>query len=191
MPHGAPRRIGYPALNRRPVSRSYADRNRCLARPASHRPGLAAGLHEHFEQSANIHRMEIRMHRLLLIAALLLPCTVQAASLKDFELTRALEKVALESSKGTPRAINEDILDQGYTVEGTELINHLSVRPSHAAQMRGNPDSVRNQLGSSVCSNAGFRQLLERGAILRYEFSELGSNLPVTRERFSSDDCAQ
>lgn len=131
------------------------------------------------------------MHRLLFIAALLLPGAAMAASLKDFELTRSLEKVAAESSKGTPRAINEDILDQGYTVEDNELINHLSVRPSHAAQMRGNPDSVRSQLGRSVCSNPGFRQLLERGAILRYEFTELSSNLPVTRERFSSDDCGE
>ena len=57
--------------------------------------------------------------------------------------------------------------------------------------MRGNPDAVRSQLGSSVCANPGFRQLLERGAVLRYEFSELHSNLPITRERFSIDDCAR
>ncbi|MCY1561793.1 putative quorum-sensing-regulated virulence factor [compost metagenome] len=100
-----------------------------------------------------------------------------------------LEKVAKESSVGTPRAINEDILDQGYTVEGNELVNHLSVREGHAAQMRGNPDSVRTQLANSVCRNTGYRQLLASGAVLRYEFSEYKSNRPVTTERFGKADC--
>ena len=46
----------------------------------------------------------------VLLASLLLPAA-HAASLKDYELTKTLEKVAKESSAGTPRAINEDILD--------------------------------------------------------------------------------
>lgn len=123
-----------------------------------------------------------------LLVSLFLP-TVHAASLKGHELTQTLEKVARESSVGTPRAINEDILDQGYTVEGNELINHLSVRPGHASQMRGNPDTVRAQLANSVCSNPGFRKLLVSGAVLRYEFSEIQSNRPVTTERFDKADC--
>ncbi|MNE60441.1 hypothetical protein D3C80_1555850 [compost metagenome] len=123
------------------------------------------------------------------ILALSLPALVQAASLNDFELGKTLERVAKESSIGTPRAINEDILDQGYSVDGNELVNHLSVRPEHAAQMRGNPDSVRAQLANSVCRNPGYRQLLARGAVLRYEFSEYKSNRPVVSERFSSSDC--
>ena len=118
-----------------------------------------------------------------------LPFFAQAASLKDYELSKMLEKVAKESSVGTPRAINEDILDQGYTVEGNELVNHLSVRESHAAQMRANPDAVRTQLSASVCRNTGYRQLLARGAGLRYEFSEYKTNRPVTSERFSAQDC--
>ena len=113
----------------------------------------------------------------------------QAASLKEMELTRTLEKVAQESSVGTPRAINEDILDQGYSVNGKELVNHLSVRAEHAGQMRGNPDVVRAQLANSVCRNQGYRQLLARGAALRYEFSEYKSNRPVTVERFTKTDC--
>lgn len=121
--------------------------------------------------------------------ALSLPALVQAASLNDFELGKTLERVAKESSIGTPRAINEDILDQGYSVDGNQLVNHLSVRPEHAAQMRGNPDSVRAQLANSVCRNPGYRQLLARGAVLRYEFSEYKSNRPVVSERFSSSDC--
>lgn len=124
-----------------------------------------------------------------LTLALSLPLFAQAASLKDFELSKELEKVARESSVGTPRAINEDILDQGYTVEGHELINHLSVRSGHAAQMRGNPDVVRAQLANSVCRNPGYRQLLVHGAVLRYEFSEYKNNRPVTTERFAKSDC--
>lgn len=123
------------------------------------------------------------------ILALSLPIFAQAASLNDFELGKTLERVAKESSVGTPRAINEDILDQGYSVDGNELVNHLSVRPEHAAQMRGNPDSVRAQLTNSVCRNSGYRQLLARGAVLRYEFSEYKSNRPVVSERFNNSDC--
>lgn len=124
----------------------------------------------------------------LISLALLLP-GAHAASLKEQELSRLLQQVAQQSSVGTPRAINADILDQGYTVEGTELINHLSVRPAHAEQMRTNPDTVRSQLASSVCSNAGYRQLLVQGAVLRYQFSEFKSNRPVASERFSAADC--
>lgn len=124
-----------------------------------------------------------------LALCLALPFGVQAASLKDFELNSMLEKVAQESSIGTPRAINEDILDQGYTVEGSELINHLSVRASHAEQMRANPEAVRKQLAASVCRNTGYRQLLARGAVLRYQFSEYKSNRPVATERFNKADC--
>lgn len=132
------------------------------------------------------------MPRLIaLFLALSLPVLAQAASLNSFELSKTLERVARESSVGTPRAINEDILDQGYSVEGNELVNHLSVRPDHAAQMRGNPDSVRAQLANSVCRNSGYRQLLARGAVLRYEFSEYKTNRPIVSERFSNSDCGQ
>ncbi|MGH8436524.1 MAG: quorum-sensing-regulated virulence factor family protein [Pseudomonas sp.] len=129
---------------------------------------------------------------MLRVMALALCCvlpTAQAASLKDYELAKMLDQVAKESSVGTPRAINEDILDQGYTVDGNELINHLSVREGHAAQMRGNPDAVRTQLANSVCHNTGYRQLLARGAVLRYQFSEYKTNRPITTERFSKADC--
>jgi len=123
-----------------------------------------------------------------LALSLMLP-TAQAASLKEMELTRTLEQVARQSSEGTPRAINEDILDQGYTVEGHTLINHLSVREAHAAKMRGNPDTVRAQLAASVCRNPGYRNLLAKGAQLRYQFSEYRSNRPVTVEVFDKGDC--
>lgn len=130
------------------------------------------------------------MSRFITLAlALSLPLLAQGASLKDQELTRLLQQVARDSSIGTPRAINEDILDQGYSVDGQQLVNHLSVRQQHAAQMRANPDQVRGQLANSVCANSGYRQLLAQGAQLRYEFSEYRSNRPVTSERFSLRDC--
>ena len=83
----------------------------------------------------------------LFALAALLPAA-HAASLQEHELTRLLERVAKESSVGTPRAINEDILDQGYTVEGNELVNHLSVRAAHAEQMSANPATVRQHMSA-------------------------------------------
>jgi len=124
----------------------------------------------------------------LLALALFLPAA-QAASLGEYELNLMLEEVAKQSNVGTPRAINADILDQGYTVEGGMLINQLSVRAAHAEQMRANPASVRDQLAASVCGNAGYRQLLSRGAVLRYQFSEYPGNQPVADERFAKADC--
>ncbi|QRY82050.1 quorum-sensing-regulated virulence factor family protein [Pseudomonas sp. PDNC002] len=129
------------------------------------------------------------MLRLTALALCLVLPVAHAASKKDFELTQTLEKVAKESSEGTPRAINEDILDQGYTVDGPQLINHLSVRASHAERMRQNPDSVRSQLGDSVCSNTAYRQLLAQGAILTYSFTEYKTNAPVATERFDAGSC--
>lgn len=124
-----------------------------------------------------------------LALALALPISSQAASLKDFELNKTLQKVAEESSKGTPRAINEDILDQGYTVDGIVLINHLSVRPQLAAQMRSDPQAAVPQLGRSVCSNEGYRKLMAKGAILRYDFSEYQTNRPVLSQSFQAENC--
>lgn len=122
----------------------------------------------------------------LLLAA---PLSVQAASKQEFELGKMLEKVAKESSVGTPRAINEDILDQGFTVNGKELINHLSVREGQARQMRANPDVMRSQLGASVCRNNGFRQLMTKGAVLKYQFTEYKTNRPIATQTFQASDC--
>ena len=44
-------------------------------------------------------------------------------------------------------------------------------------------------LAASVCRNPGYRQLLSRGAVLRYQFSEYKSNRPVAIERFTEADC--
>ena len=120
---------------------------------------------------------------------LALPLGAQAASLQEFELGKMLEKVAAESNVGTPREINENILDQGYTVEGKELINHLSVQSGHAERMRANPKAVYLQLGASVCRNPNYRKLMAKGAIMRYEFTENRTNRPVASARFQESDC--
>lgn len=120
---------------------------------------------------------------------LTLPLAAQAASKQDYELSQMLQKVAKESSVGTPRAINEDILDQGYTVEGKALVNHLSVRQEHAARMQDNPAQVRSQLGDSVCRNNGYRNLLSKGAVLVYRFTVYKSNQPVMDQAFDAASC--
>jgi hypothetical protein len=120
---------------------------------------------------------------------LALPFTAQAASLKDTELNQMLQQVAKQSSVGTPRAINEDILDQGFTVEGKELIDHLSVRAEQAARMRADKNTTRYQLGVSVCQNEGFRKLLARGAVMRYDFTEYKTNKFIGTQRYNAADC--
>ncbi|MFK3969497.1 PA3611 family quorum-sensing-regulated virulence factor [Pseudomonas sp. NPDC087358] len=123
---------------------------------------------------------------LLLIA----PLCANAASKQDYELNKELEKVAASSNVGKPNAISEDILDEGYTVDGRMLINHLSVQSGQAAQMRENPDLVGRQLGTSVCRNTGYRQLMGKGAILRYEFKEYKTGKLITTQQITAADCA-
>ncbi|MGS7253253.1 hypothetical protein HG549_06195 [Pseudomonas sp. SK] len=120
---------------------------------------------------------------------LALPLAAQAASKQDYDLNNMLQKVAKESSVGTPRAINEDILDQGYTVEGKALINHLSVRQSHAERMQANPEQVRSQLGDSVCRNTGFRNLMSKGAVMVYRFTVYKTNQPIMDQAFDNASC--
>lgn len=121
---------------------------------------------------------------------LALPLAAQAASLQEYELGKLLKQVAEQSNAGTPRELNENILDQGYTVEGNELVDHLSVLQDEAKKMRANPEAVRVQLGRSVCSNKGFRDLMAKGAVMRYEFTENKTNLAVTTQRYTAAHCA-
>lgn len=120
---------------------------------------------------------------------LALPLAAQAASKQEYNLNNMLQKVAKESSVGTPRAINEDILDQGYTVEGKALVNHLSVRQDHAARMQANPEQVRSQLGDSVCRNSGFRNLMSKGAVMVYRFTVYKTNQPIMDQAFDNASC--
>lgn len=120
---------------------------------------------------------------------LALPLAAQAASKQEYDLNNMLQKVAKDSSVGTPRAINEDILDQGYTVEGKALVNHLSVRQDHAARMQANPEQVRSQLGDSVCRNSGFRNLMSKGAVMVYRFTVYKTNQPIMDQAFDNASC--
>ena len=120
---------------------------------------------------------------------LAMPFSAQAASLKDFELNKMLKDVAEQSNKDLPRELDANILDVGYTVEGSELIDHLSVQTDYAQSMRDNAKAVYLQLGASVCRNANYRKLMARGAVMRYEFTENKTNRPVTSARFVESDC--
>ncbi|MBD7978194.1 MULTISPECIES: PA3611 family quorum-sensing-regulated virulence factor [Pseudomonas] len=129
------------------------------------------------------------MSRLLAMLLCFAMPWAQAESLRSEQLSRDLQRIARESSVGTPRAINADLLDRGFSVEGHELINHLGVQPRHAEEMRRNPEAVREQLSQSVCNNAGFKRLLDQGATLRYQFTEYPNGEPISSQRFQATDC--
>ncbi|MBT2371977.1 PA3611 family quorum-sensing-regulated virulence factor [Pseudomonas fluorescens] len=121
--------------------------------------------------------------------ALVLPVGAQAASLLELQLNKKLQSVAAESNKDLPRELDEKTLEVAYTVEGSQLIDHLSVQPDRAEQMRANPKAVYFQLGQSVCLNKGYRELMVKGAVMRYEITENKTNRPVASVKFQEADC--
>ncbi|MFP3518155.1 PA3611 family quorum-sensing-regulated virulence factor [Pseudomonas sp. SIMBA_077] len=122
---------------------------------------------------------------------LAMPLGAQAASLADFNLNKSLQDTAKLSNAGTPRAISPDLLDKGFTVEGTVLINNLEASPNLAAKMRSAPELAVPQLGSSVCSNADFRNLMNKGATMRFDIREYRTNKPVLAQDFRAENCQQ
>jgi hypothetical protein len=141
--------------------------------------------HQSLNQESFMLRLIVPTAAILLASSF----SAQAASLSEQNLNRELRNVATQSSVGTPRAINEDILDQGYTVEGNTLINHLSVQSSHANKMRADPKAVYFQLGASVCNNPSFRKLMAKGAVMRYDFTEVKTNRSVGSASYQESDC--
>ena len=121
--------------------------------------------------------------------ALVLPMSAHAASLLEAQMNRKLQSVAAESNKDLPREIDEKTLEVAYTVEGMQLIDHLSVQPDRAEQMRANPKAVYFQLGQSVCLNKGYRELMAKGAVMRYDITENKTNRPVASVKFVETDC--
>ena len=87
------------------------------------------------------------------------------------------------------RAINEDITDEGFTVDGKQLVNILSVQPEYAKKLQGDPLVVRTQLQASVCANQRFRRLMDLGATLAYHFVLTDSSQPVLTQRFIAEHC--
>ena len=120
---------------------------------------------------------------------LALPLGAQAASLAEFNLNKTLRQVAENSNVGKPRAINADLLDKGFTVEGTVLVNNLEASPQLAAQMRSAPEAAIPQLGRSVCSNPNFRKLMAKGATMRFNIREYKTNKPVLVQDIGADNC--
>ena len=121
--------------------------------------------------------------------ALVLPMGAHAASLLEAQMNKKLQSVAAESNKDLPREIDEKTLEVAYTVEGMQLIDHLSVMPDRAEQMRANPKAVYFQLGQSVCLNQGYRELMAKGAVMRYDITENKTNRPVASVKFVEADC--
>ena len=118
-----------------------------------------------------------------------LPLSAQAASLAEFNLNKELLKVAKDSNEGKPRAINSDLLDTGFSVEGTVLINHVEVSPMQSAQIRSDPESTVQQLGRSVCDNETFRLLMAKGATMRFDFREYQTKTEVLTQDFRANNC--
>lgn len=129
------------------------------------------------------------MRYLVLVTALIIAMPTQAISLRETRLEQTLKDVASQSSQDTPREINENIIDEGFTAEGKELINHLTVDDDYAARMQSDPLVVRSQLQSSVCADQRFRRLLDMGATLTYHFVLVDSNQPVLTQSFVADHC--
>ena len=134
-------------------------------------------------------RLMLRLAAPTVALALVLPVGAQAASLVELQMNKKLQSVAAESNKDLPREIDEQTLEVAYTVEGMHLIDHLSVLPERAEQMRANPKAVYFQLGQSVCLNKGYRELMAKGAVMRYEISENKTNRPVASVKFVEADC--
>jgi hypothetical protein len=120
---------------------------------------------------------------------LALPLGAQAASLAEFNLNKNLQQVAEKSNEGKPRAINADLLDKGFTVDGTVLINNLEASPTLAAQMRSAPEAAVPQLGRSVCSNPNFRKLMAKGATMRFAITEYKTGKSVLVQDIGADNC--
>ena len=120
---------------------------------------------------------------------LALPLGAQAASLAEFNLNKNLQQVAEKSNEGKPRAINADLLDKGFTVDGTVLINNLEASPNLAAQMRSAPEAAVPQLGRSVCSNPNFRKLMAKGATMRFAITEYKTGKSVLVQDIGADNC--
>ena len=134
-------------------------------------------------------RLMLRLAAPTVALALVLPVGAQAASLVELQMNKKLQSVAAESNKDLPREIDEQTLEVAYTVEGMQLIDHLRVLPERAEQMRANPKAVYFQLGQSVCLNKGYRELMAKGAVMRYEITENKTNRPVASVKFIEADC--
>ncbi len=129
------------------------------------------------------------MRYLIILTALMIALPAQAISLRETRLEQTLKDVAIQSSKDTPRQISANIVDEGFTADGKELINHLTVDADYAANMQSDPLVVRSQLQTSVCADQRFRRLLDMGATLTYHFVLADSEQPVLTQSFVAEHC--
>lgn len=127
----------------------------------------------------------------LLVLTMLLATSLSAASLREAQLEQTLQDVAEQNNRDRPRQMNEQIIDEGLTVSGTELINFLSVEPAYAERLQADPLVVRTQLQASVCADQRLRRLMDMGATLSYHFVLTGSTQPVLTQSFIAEHCQQ
>jgi uncharacterized glyoxalase superfamily protein PhnB len=127
----------------------------------------------------------------LLVLTMLLATSLSAASLREAQLEQTLQDVAEQNNRDRPRQMNEQIIDAGLTVSGTELINFLSVEPAYAERLQADPLVVRTQLQASVCADQRLRRLMDMGATLSYHFVLTGSTQPVLTQSFIAEHCQQ
>lgn len=125
----------------------------------------------------------------VLLVTSILAFPAQAQSLRDMRLQETLQEVARKSSVGTPRPLNDDIVDEGFSAKDDQLINYLSVNADYAEQLQSEPLVVRSQLQSSVCTNQQFRILMDMGATLTYHFVLTDTTRPVLTHSFVSEHC--
>lgn len=138
-------------------------------------------------ESGEFHAAPHRSHRRPCAGfALLRPGRVPE---RDEPEQDAGEGKAAESNAGLPREVSDNILDQGYTVEGKELVDHLSVQSVRAPKKCAPTRKPCTCNCASVCRNPNYRKLMAQGAILRYEFTENKTNRPVASARFQESDC--
>ncbi|MGN5517286.1 PA3611 family quorum-sensing-regulated virulence factor [Halopseudomonas sp. Lyrl_26] len=129
------------------------------------------------------------MRYLIAVLTVLVALPAHSVSLRDTRLEETLRTVAQQSSKDTPRQLNEHITDEGFSAKGKELVNHLSVDADYATRMQSEPLLVRSQLQASVCADQRFRRLLDMGATLTYHFVLTDTQQPILTQSFVADHC--
>ena len=120
---------------------------------------------------------------------LALPLGAQAASLAEFNLNKSLQATAAVSNEGKPREITQGLTDNGFTVDGTVLTNHLVADQELALNMLKDKNAAALALGRSVCSNAELRKLLARGAVVRLDVRDNEGNIQVLSQDIGADNC--
>lgn len=122
---------------------------------------------------------------------LAMPLGAQAASLADFNLNKSLQATAEASNQNPQGNLPVGLTDKGFTVEGTVLTKHLVATQALALNMLKNKEAAASALGASVCRNSELRNLLTRGAIVRFDVRDDENNIQVLNQDIRAENCQQ